>query len=98
MNITAELCFALYDFIEKDFNEKLDYLDEISKKLNKSSDELIKQIKEIVSHDLYSERKDKDLTLSVESIKTLFNTFLEYYKKCKEVQYLFILSNFKRLI
>lgn len=95
MNITAELLFALYDFIEKDFNEKLDYLDEISKKLNKSTDELIKQIKEIVSHDLYSERKDKDLTLSVESIKTLFNTFLEYYKKCKEVQYHFILSEFQ---
>ena len=31
----------------------------------------------------------------MESIKTLFNTFLEYYKKCKEVQYHFILSEFQ---
>ena len=92
MKITAELCVAIYDFLEKEFNERLDYLEEISKKLNINTDELIKQVKEIVSNDLYSQRKDKDLTLSVESIKILLSTFLDNYKICKELEYHFFLS------
>ena len=92
MEITAELCVAIYDFLEKEFNERLDYLEEISKKLNINTDELIKQVKEIVSNDLYSQRKDKDLTLSVESIKILLSTFLDNYKICKELEYHFFLS------
>lgn len=94
MNITAELCITLYDFTQKDIYEQFEYLDEIPKKLNMSIDDFIKHIKEIDSNNLYSKRKDKDLTIRDDLIKSLFNDFLKYYKFCHELKYQFFLSQF----
>ena len=52
MIITKELVISLYDYTRKDIDEKFDYLDEITKKLNISTEEFITQIKEIDSKNL----------------------------------------------
>ena len=79
MIITRELVLSLYKFAEKEIYEKFDYLDEITKKLNISTEEFITQIEEIVSQNLYLEKKEKDLDESESVIDTLFKLFLEHY-------------------
>ena len=59
MIITKELVISLYDYTKKDIENKFDYLDEITKKLNISTEEFITQIEEIVSQNLYLEKKKK---------------------------------------
>ena len=94
MIITKELVFSLYDYIKKEIDEKFDFLDEITKKLNISTEEFIIQINEIVSKKLYLEKKDKDLDMSESLLETLFKLFLEYYNKSNELRRNFILTEY----
>ena len=93
MIITKELCIDLYEFLQiKDNIKKSEYLDKISAKLNISIDNLIEQIKEINSKQLFLEKKDKDLNLSEDSIKTLFSLFLDNYKSFSKLIFFFEFS------
>ena len=94
MIITTELVISLYEFIKIEIVAKFDYLDEITKKLNLTTEEFIIQIKEIVSKKLYLERKDKDLDVSESFLQNLFNLFLENYNLYDELRANFILSQF----
>ena len=86
MIITRELVLSLYKFAEKEIYEKFDYLDEITKKLNISTEEFISQIKEIVTKKLYLAKKDKDLDVDENFLKIIFNLFLNQYTICDELR------------
>ena len=94
MIITKELVISLYDYTKKDIENKFDYLDEITKKLNISTEEFITQIEEIVSQNLYLEKKEKDLNVSESVLDTLFKLFLEHYTLSNELKRHFILSEY----
>ena len=94
MIITKELVISLYDYTKKDIENKFDYLDEITKKLNISTEEFITQIEEIVSQNLYLEKKEKDLDVSESVLDTLFKLFLEHYTLSNELKRHFILSEY----
>ena len=95
MLITKELILYIYNYIEiKDIEKRFEYLDEISKKLNISIDNLVSQIKEINSKNLYEEKKEKDLDFSIDTLKSLFDIFLEIYEICQKLKVSFILNEY----
>lgn len=95
MLITKELILYIYNYIEiKDIQKRFEYLDEISKKLNINIDNLVSQIKEINSKNLYEEKKEKDLDFSIDTLKSLFNIFLEIYEACQKIKVSFILNEY----
>ena len=96
MIISKDLFFFLYNFLQiEDISDAFDYLENIPKELNINSNDLIKQIKEIDSNDLYLEKKDKEFDISLDLIKKIFNLFLNKYKLFSMMKDNFIISQFR---
>ena len=95
MIITKELLLYMYEYIKiDDIPKKFEYLDEISKKLNINVKNLVEQIKEIDSKNLYEEKKEKDLNFNKDTLKTLFELFIKNYKNCEKIKIMFLLNEY----
>ena len=95
MMITKELIVFLYDFVNtEDLGTKFINFEKFAEKLNIEENNLISQIKEISKKNLYSEKKENDLSISEETIKTLFELFLKEYSTYNQLRHQFLMSIF----
>ena len=95
MMITKELIVFLYDFVNtEDLGTKFINFEKFAEKLNIGENNLISQIKEISKKNLYSEKKEKDLSISDDLIKSLFELFLKEYSIYNQLRHQFLMSIF----